>query len=444
MAGGAVLTTREGSPTGQGLATGHGPTAGLDLVPHFRQIGAAPVFVGDGANDLICRCGDSTLVRGNRPGALLAIGIECAACGTITTTPGLPGDQVLPIGVRVAERNRMEVSEPLVLAPGMVLADRDELVRVERLSTPRAVPAQPFVMSAATLAEVAADYDRLSGGQLEAHRRAVANPVAGPGSLPLAWALRQLEASVDKPGWWCLAEEPDAVAAILVGAFREFLLAWSQHPLFPAMAAAVAQTGFSSHALAVFAAARCMAEDGNRVGFTLPGGNQTGTAPPGGDGQINTFHIETAPTQRLRVVVRRFDRFDWPGGSGATQATARAAWIDTLIASQGQINARQPGLLVASMGASRRTIDAPVFGALEQVMRERGRRHRALAGVALIRPGIIATDHSDHVAFGWTFVPFGNPHYAHGTLQTGTSGDTPGQAPTSTQAPASTQTPATG
>lgn len=406
-------------------------------MPHFCQFGAAPVFVGDGACDLVCRCAGSTLVRGNRPGALLAIGIECAACGAVTSTPGLPSHQVLPIGVRVAERNRMAVSEPLVLAPGMVLADRDELIRVERLSIPRPVPAEPFVMSAATLAAVAADYDRLSGGQLEAHRRAVAeaNPAAGPGPLPLAWALRQLEASVDKPGWWCLAEEPDAVAAVLVGAFREFPMAWSQHPLFPAMAAAVARTGFSTHALAVFGAARCMAEDGNRVGFTPPGGNQTGTTPPGGDAQINTFHIETAPTQRLRVVVRRFDRFDWPGGADATPATARAAWIDTLIASQGQINVRQPGLLVASVGAARRTIDGPVFGALEQVIRERGRKHRALAGVALIRPGILATDRSDHVAFGWTFVPVGNPHYGHGTLQTGTSGEAPAQAATPTQPP---------
>ena len=58
---------------------------------------------------------------------------------------------MLPIGVRVVERNRMAVAEPLVLAPGMVLADRDELARIDRLCAPRNVPAEPFEMSAATL-----------------------------------------------------------------------------------------------------------------------------------------------------------------------------------------------------------------------------------------------------------------------------------------------------
>ena len=392
----------------------------MGTAPHFRQLGVAPVFVGDGADDLLCHCAGSTLVRGNRPGALLAIAIECAACGAITITPGLPPDQVLPTGVRVVERNGMAVSEPLTLAPGMVLADRDELIRVDRRSTPRAVPAEPFEMSAATLAAIAADYDRLSGGQLAAHRRAVAaNPADGPGPLPLAWALARLEASVDKPGWWCLAEEPDAVAAMLLGAFREFPLVWSQHPLFPAMAAAVARTGFSIHALAVFAAARSMAADGNRIGFT----------PPSGDGPIDTFHIETVPTQRLRVVARRFDRFDWPGGSDATPATARAAAIDTMVASQRQINARQPGLLVVSVGAARRAIDDAVLAGLAQTMLERGRRHRGMAGLALILPSIQATGRSDHVAFGWSFVPFGNPHYGHGTVRMGESRERPVQAP---------------
>ena len=411
MAGGSVLTT------------GPGPA------PHFRQLGEAPVFVGDGADDLLCRCAGSTLVRGNRPGVLLAIGIECAACGAVTVTPGLPKGQELPQGVRVVERNRMAVAEPLVLAPGLVLADRDELARVDRLSAPRALPAAPFEMSAATLAAAAAEYDRLSGGQLDAHRRAVAaaDEAAGLARLPLAWALAQLEDGAGRPGWWCLAKEPDAVAAMILGAFREFPLVWSQHPLFPAMAASVARTGFSIHALAVFAAARCIAADGNRIGFAQPGSGigptphsgGVGPTPHSGDAPIDGFHIETGPTERLPVVVRRFDRFDWPGGADASPATARAAAIDALIASQARINPRQPGFLVVSVGAARRTIDPAVLAGLDQTMRERARRHRSLAGVALILPSIQATERSDQVAFGWSFVPFGNPQYGHGSVRTG-------------------------
>ncbi len=448
MAGGAVLTT------------GPGPA------PHFRQLGEAPVFVGGGADDLLCRCAGSTLVRGNRPGALLAIGIECAACGAVTVTPGLPKGQELPQGVRVVERNRMAVAEPLVLAPGLVLADRDELARVDRLSAPHALPAAPFEMSAATLAAAAAEYDRLSGGQLDAHRRAVAaaDEAAGLGRLPLAWALAQLEDGVGRPGWWCLAKEPDAVAAMILGAFREFPLVWSQHPRFPAMAASVAQSGFSIHALAVFAAARCVAADGNRIGFAQPGSGIGPTPPSGGvgptppsggvgptphsgdvgptphsgavgptphsgDAPIDGFHIETGPTERLPVVVRRFDRFDWPGGADASPATARAAAIDALIASQARINPRQPGFLVVSVGAARRTIDPAVLAGLDQTMRQRARRHRSLAGVALILPSIQAAERSDQVTFGWSFVPFGNPQYGHGSVRTGESREGLMQAP---------------
>jgi hypothetical protein len=71
----------------------------LDQAPHFLQVGVAPIFVGDGTDDLACRCGASVLVRGLRPGVLLAIDLECAACGAVTTTPGLGADQVVPFGV---------------------------------------------------------------------------------------------------------------------------------------------------------------------------------------------------------------------------------------------------------------------------------------------------------------------------------------------------------
>ncbi len=370
--------------------------------------------MGDGADDLVCRCAGSILVRGHHPGTLLAIGIECAACGKVTDTPGLPTGQVLPIGVRVAERTRMAVAEPLALAPGMVLADRDELARVELLTTPRNVPAAPFEMSAATLATAAADYDRLSGGEFFAHRRAVAaaslDAASALGHLPLAWALPQLEAGVDTPGWWCLAKEPDAVAAVQLGAFREFPLVWSQHPLFPAMAASAAAGGFSTHALAVFAAARCMGAAGTRVGFA---------APDRDDGRIEGFLVETAPTQRLPVLVRRFDRFDWPRGRGLEVAAVRAAAIDALIASQSRINVRQPGILVLSVGSVLRQHDPIIIEGVSRTLLERGRRHRGLAAVALVLPKIYPAGRSDQVVFGWTFLPFANPQHGGSLLRLG-------------------------
>jgi hypothetical protein len=388
----------------------------MEPAPHFLQVGAAPVFVGDGVDDLACRCAGSTLVRGVRPGTLLAISIECSACGAVTATPGLHPDQMVPLGARMVDRNRIPVSEPLVLAPGMVLADPAELVRVDQLSQPRDVPAAPFDVTAATLAAAAADYDRLSGGQLAAHRAAVPpdDDDAAPGlaRLPLAWALGKLEPNIATPGWWCLADVPDTIAAAQLGAFREFLLVWAHHPMFPAMAAGAAATGFSTHALAVFAAARCMAADGNRIGFV----------PPDRDGRIDGFHIATGLTdtgspERVAVLVRRFDRFDWPRGRDVQVAATRAATIDALIASQSRINVRRPGIVVLSVGSVLREHDMLIVEGITRALHERGRRHRGLAAVALVMPKIYPTKRSDQVVFGWAYIPFANPYHTGSGIQ---------------------------
>ena len=111
------------------------------------------------------------------------------------------------------------------------------------------------------------------------------------------------------------------------------------------MAAGAAAAGFSTHALAVFAAARCMAADGNRIGLV----------PPDRGERIDGFHITTGSTEtgspeRVAVLVHRFDRFDWPRGRGVEVAATRAATIDALIASQGRINVRRPGMVVLSVG----------------------------------------------------------------------------------------------
>jgi hypothetical protein len=374
--------------------------------PHFVQFGNAPVFVGSGADDLACACGESVLVRGYRPGALLAIAIECAQCGEATTTPGLPAGEVLPPGVRVVTRERQPVPTSMVLAPETVLADRDELLRVDELTRPRVVSDASIALTEATVSATAADYDRLTGGRLATDLTATSaiqiDGLAKLPALPLAWALGRLETGVERPGWWCLAEEPDAVATIQLGAFREFEAAWSGHPLYDAMVASAAAEGFSTHALAVFAAARAMVESGNRVGFTRP---------PAGQTRIDSFHIEASPTERHTVLVRPFDLFDWPGGQGADVAVARARAIDALIASQGRINLRRPGVLVLSVGAVRRQVDPVIIQGVAEVLDARWRRHRGLLGVALVLPKVYPTARSDLVTFGWTFLPAVNPHH---------------------------------
>jgi hypothetical protein len=225
---------------------------------------------------------------------------------------------------------------------------------------------------------------------------------------------------------------PDTIAASQLGAFREFLLVWGQHPLFPAMAAGAAATGFSTHALAVFAAARCMAADGNRIGFVPPdrgeridgfhiatGSTASGSTETGSTetGSTETGSTETGSTERVAVLVHRFDRFDWPRGRGVEVAATRAATIDALIASQGRINVRRPGIVVLSVGSVLRQHDPLIVEGITRALHERGRRHRGLAAVALVMPKIYPTKRSDQVVFGWAYLPFANPHHTGSGIQ---------------------------
>jgi hypothetical protein len=270
------------------------------------------------------------------------------------------------------------------------------------------VPTDPFTLSAHAIADFVAQYDRLSGGRFAAHRDAVWVGDAPPdmSRYPLAWALAQLSRGADQPGWSCMANDRNVVATAQVGAFRAFLFAWSRHPLFPAMAAGVAAAGFSTHALAVFAAAQCLADSGNRIGFTRP---QVAGAP------FDSFHVETSATERTPVVVRRFDRFDWPklnslGERGAEPAMVRMLATEALSASQARLTVRQPGLLVLSVGAVRAQDDFVIIDNIGAVLRARGRRLRGLTGVAVIMPKLRAGPAPDQAGFGWTFLPVVNAH----------------------------------
>lgn len=381
-----------------------------NLTPHLVQVGDAPVIIGTGADDLPCACGGSVLVRGHGPGMLLGISIQCARCGQVTTTPGLPENAVPPPNVRVVPRDGLPVPTPIVLPADTLLGDRDSILARDALTQPRPRPATPFELSAATLAALAAEYDRMSGGRLAADRAAVRSAGATLSTRlpawPLAWAFEQVEPNIGRPAWWCLASMPDAVAAIQLAAFHEFHAVWSGHPLFDAMAASAASSAFSLHALAVFAAAQSLAAAGNRVRFAAPGPGQTA---------IDRFYLDNGPADLLPVHVRRLGHFDWPANQQVEQAAVRAAAIDALIASQTRINARQPGLLVLSVGSVDRQMDDVLITGLAQTLNDRWRKQRGLVGAALVLPNIVATGRRDRVTFGWTFLPEANPRF-DGTL----------------------------
>ena len=66
----------------------------MDVETHFVQAGDGPILIGSAAGTLSCACGN-LLVQGYEPARFLAVGIQCAKCGTVTATPPL-ADGILP------------------------------------------------------------------------------------------------------------------------------------------------------------------------------------------------------------------------------------------------------------------------------------------------------------------------------------------------------------
>jgi hypothetical protein len=168
------------------------------------------------------------------------------------------------------------------------------------------------------------------------------------------------------------------------------------------MAATAADRGFSLHASALFGAAKCLADSGNRIAFPLP---------DGAAGRIADFYLAVGPTERWDVIVEAFDRFEWPGGKAWDTASLRAAVSDSMAASQARINLRRNGLLVLSAGAARSAFDQPMVDAISESVQAHGRKYRGLGGVSVILPKLLATERPNEARFSFAFYPVGNRHF---------------------------------
>ncbi len=373
--------------------------------PHFVQTGDEPIFTGQGTGELRCRCGQSVLVRGYDPGNFLGIDLRCAQCGAITTTAGLsalsrPPEQVLPV-----ERTAATPPSGSTIAPDQVLAGREELERLMELHRPRGPESDRLTVSDAFLDAIAADYDRLSGGLLAEHLAAVAasetaKPLSGYRPYPLAWAIHTLRAVIRSPDWSCTATSPASVATTVAGSFRYFLDCWSHHPLFPAMAATAADTGFSLHGAALFATAKCLVESGNRVGFV---------PPRDGSGRLRQFALAMGDGAPLTCAMEVFDRYEWPLGEEWRGADLHQRVVERLLASKGQINLRHPGMIVLSPGATWEQMEQPLVDSIHGAFHSHGRRYRHVTAISVILAKVLPTQAHDTVRFGYSFYPIPNP-----------------------------------
>ena len=379
--------------------------------PHFIQSGADPAVIGEGPNDLACRCG-TILVKGFLPENLLAIDLLCGACGEITTTPGLQDLERPPYAVYVAERRTEPLEKAAEVGQRTALISQEEMARLRSVYEPRRPAPDPIVMDAATLDAVAADYDRITGGALEAHLAAVSRTgeqsAAGFHAFPMAWALQFLRARIGNPAWACGQDDASGVATGIVAGMRHFQLCWSHHPRFAAMEATIAADGLSLHTLARFAAAKGLADSGNRIGFPA--------ASADGSPFIRDFHLAIGPLERQVVIVEPFEQFSWPSGRTAEPVPLFNAVVERLEASRGRINPRHPGILILSVGGVRSEFDELIINVMQAVLHKFGRRFRGLTGLGAILPKFLPTDRANAVLFGYGFSPLPNRHHGTGAI----------------------------
>jgi hypothetical protein len=365
---------------------------------HFVQVGDAPVFTGPGAGTLACTCGQ-VLIERYHPDRFVGIAIACGACGAVTETPRLPAGTIPPTPVVIAEAGSDPAGFATALASGAALIGRTEMDRITGLYRPRTPESNVYAISGAFLEETAATFERLTGGALPEVDAGFAEGLA---QHALAWSILHLRERLRADAWACLESPASSVATVTVTGFRHFVATWSHHPLFPAMVATAADRGFSSHGLALFAAAHGLLQQNNRVGFPTP--SET-------PGRINYVRLATGPSQSIPVLTKVLDRFEVPWGRPWTPDSLHAAVQEAIESEQGRINPRNPGILLLSPGTAMAGFDEALIQAVQAVMQGIGRRHRGLAAAGLIVLRLLPGPDAHAVQFGFGLFPVQNRHY---------------------------------
>jgi hypothetical protein len=370
------------------------------LVPaHFIQVGDVPVFSGAGSGDLICRCGNSVLVKAYAPSNLLAIRIRCFRCGNVTTTPGLPAGEILPQDAAAIDQAELPMVAPTIIPPGAVLACRNEIARAYALTRPRDPPSEAMVLSATTLESTATDYDRLSGGRFTEHC-AVSPPAMEPvhGDYPFAWSLLRLREQIGKSGWSWLHNNDDAMAAMHVAALRHLMDCWGEHPLLAQLASPLAARGQFLRTMTGFAAAKLLFDAGNQVGFALPATDVR-------------LHFSTAAGEPLSLAMLAPGALQWQERDRRNPQVLRNAVVDALASTQGQVNRSKPGIVLLSVSILQPDFDQMLVDAIHAAFQSHGRKHRGVAAVAVVMPKVLPAGRPDLVGFGYAFYPLLNPHF---------------------------------
>jgi hypothetical protein len=369
-------------------------------IPHFVQVGSAPAFHGAGSADLLCRCGGSVLIQGYLPGNFLAIRIKCFRCGAVTGTPGLPDGEILPRSTAAVAATQMPMVTTSEVAPGAVLACQDAIEREYALTRPCDLPDEPLPLSRTMLETAAADYDRLTGGRLAEHA-AASPPAMGTeqGPYPFAWAVLRLREQIGRLGWSWRIQDDDTMAAMYVVALHYLMRCWGQYPLLARLAAPLAERDRFIRTVTGFATAKLLHDAGNRVGFSLATGDVD-------------LHFTTAADEPLSLALTAPDALQWPQRTRRSPEVLTAAVVDALASAQGRVNRARPGIVVLGVSILQPDFDQMIVDAIHAAFQTVGRRHRGVAGVAVVMPKVLPIGQPDQIGFGYAFYPIRNPRFA--------------------------------
>ena len=364
------------------------------------------MFVGPGDGTLACACG-RVLIAGYDPARFLGVAIRCGGCAEVTATPAWPAGRAPPAAVVVAETVAEPRTATATLPADVHVAGRIEYDRIAALYLPHTPPDNVYRISADVLDRVAAWHEAAIGAPLPDGVVTGDDPFAGSMQHALAWAVAHLRGRLRADSWASRESEASSAAATNVAAFLHFVRTWSHHPLFPAMATTAAERGFSLHGLAPFAAAHCLAQQGNRIGFPTP------KEVPG---RIGFLYVAAGPSGMVAVHPEVFDRFEYPHGRAWTPAELQAAVSEVVQRAQGRINLKHPGILLLSPGVALGGYDEALIEAVKTAVQSAGRRNRGLMAVAPIVLRMQDTPDPQAVRFGYGLFPILNRHYRGETL----------------------------
>ena len=340
------------------------------------------------------------LIQNYQPAEFIDIRIRCARCGAVTCTPGLGDGEILPRTAVPVAPARMPVVTASQVPRGTVLVCQEALERRYATARPRAVPDEPILLTRSMIEAAASDYDRLSGGRFADHA-AASPPAMGDdhGDHPFAWAVLRLREQIGKPGWSWLQHNDDAMAAMYVTAMHNLIRCWGDHPLLDRLAAPMFQRGRFLRSAGGFALARLLFDAGNRVVFSLAGGNVD-------------LHITTADGAALSVALLAPERLQWRERDRRSPDAFRHTIMDAMGTAQPQVNRGTPGILVLTVSILQPDFDQMVVDAIHAAFQSVGRRHRGIAAIAIVMPKVLPAGLPDRLGFGYAFYPIVNPNFA--------------------------------